>query len=221
MILYLNRFELIVDDMFKQLDAFVTDLVHGTPFEYWLLKRESQIVTFLLTLILCCLIWLIVLVYSSHRLSKRVAAKTYSPANVDIDDQPVNDAPIMKKLAPPGHRPTNAKLNMPPCHVARGFAEPTSLSPPDRPSPVANLPQNRTPSGEVAAGMVDREFRSEEDELPPTIPPQGRNVSGLAKDASVSNGTLRERGFMDEGGSPTRKYAARKWLKELMGKGRK
>jgi hypothetical protein len=201
--------------MLTQIDAFVIDSVHGTPFEYWLLEREGQATAAFLTVMLCSLFWLIVLEYSSRR-SKRMAPEPSSAADVELHDPPADEMSIMKRLAPAGHRPTNAQLNTSPFHLARGFAKRKSIATSSLfASPVRD---NNNPSGVAAAELTDRELKPDHDKLSLTSTPQGRNFSGLAKYAPVSYETLRERGSLDKDGSPTRKYVTRKRRDELMGR---
>jgi hypothetical protein len=191
--------ELIIDDMLRKIAAFVKSLVRGTRSEYWLLEREGQAAATFFTLMLCSLVWLIALEYSTHR-SKRIAPMPPSAADVEPADSPAHETPIMKKLAPPGHRPTNAKLNISPFHLARGFAE----------APFTSFQKANNRPDLVAAGSADREFRTGHDELPITLPLQGRNFE-----------TLQKQGLLDKNEPPMKQYAARKRLVGLTGEKRK
>lgn len=199
--------ETVIADAFDKLGLIVSRLIRNTSFEYWLLDREGQIGTFFFTLVVGSLIWLIFLEYSlreSSRVAALEASAREAEAKVDTEDDiwspddktsspsSTGDTPVMKKLAPRGHQPTNAQLNMSPFHLTRNLADPAPLAYPTLPD------WTETPE--------DYEFCADEDEAPPSSQPQGRNFSRLATEAPTSFESLRERGMVDRDGTPTKKY---------------
>jgi hypothetical protein len=128
---------------------------------------------------------------------------------------------IIKNLAPPGHRPTNAQLDISPFHIKISFATSTDLSNPYPTLPISDIPVDGHPSTLTAHDLAEKKFTLAPKDLALTLPPQGRNFAGLAKNAPFSYETLRQRGMLDKDGSPTHKYASKKRLEELMSEQRK
>jgi hypothetical protein len=189
--------------MLAHLPAFFKDLVQHKSVSDWLPDPRRHGATLFVTLMAYCLVWYISLVFSSRRSAVRKLDDSSIPG-------PTN---IMKNLAPPGHRPTNAKLDISPFHLARGLASPTKSSS-DQPLPDSDIPVDGRP---FTNPFVGKKSILVHQSLPVTLPPQGRNFSGLAKAAPVSYETMRQRGMLDAFGSPTEKYARQKRLEELMG----
>jgi hypothetical protein len=175
--------------MFAHLSTFLMNLVQDTPLSYWLLEPDGQSTTVFLALNLCCLIWYVVLEISSRRSAAR-----------KLDD-PSTPGPtrFMTNLAPSGHVPTNARLNISSFHLARGLASSTQ-SPSEHALPISDIPVD----GPVSTNtLIDKNCKTASKDMSVTLPPQGRNFSGLARAAPVSYETLRQRGMLDKNGSPT------------------
>jgi hypothetical protein len=200
--------------MIAHLSKFFTTLVKDTPLSYWLLEPDGQDATVFLTVILCCLIWYIFLDLSYRRSPTRASSESDSPSTPML-------VKIMKNLAPPGHRPTNAQLDISPFHIKKSFATSTDLSNPYPTLPISDIPVDGHPSTLMAHDLAEKEFTPAPKDLALTLPPQGRNFAGLAKNAPFSYGTLRQLGMLDKDGSPTHKYASKKRLEELMSEQRK
>ncbi|KAH6013299.1 hypothetical protein HBI84_015250 [Parastagonospora nodorum] len=208
--------ETVIAEAFDKLGTIASRPIRNTPFEHWLLDREGQIGTFFFTPIAGSLVWLIFLEYSLRNSSKLAALaasarRAEADAEVDTDDHiahddntsspsSTGDMPIMKKLAPPGHLPTNAQLNISPFQLSRNLADPPTLAYP-------TLPKfNETPE--------DYDFCANDDEASPSSQPQGRNFTRIATEAPTSFGSLRERGMLDRDGTPTRKHRLHQLLGE-------
>lgn len=207
--------ETVIADAFDKLGLIASRLIHNTPFEYWLLNREGQIGTFFLTLIVGSLIWLIFLDYSLRKSSKAAAIEASAreaEAKVNTEDDiwplydrtfspsSTGDTPIMKRLAPRGHEPTNAQVNISPFHLSRNLADPPTLAYPTLPG------WNETPE--------DYDFCADDDGAPPFSQPQGRNFARLATEAPTSFESLRERGMVNRDGTSTKKYRLHQLLEE-------
>lgn len=235
--------ETVVHNALEQLVAIISRPIRSTPFEYWLLERDGQIGTFFFSLILGSFIWLICLDYAVRRSSRLVALAAsahgaeaqidavasemvHTPASAQHDNAvptpSTGDTPFMKKLAPPGHRPTNARLDISPFHLARNLGRPpifstsTSSSPPPPPQgrdfDSSGLIKATAPpmDRDCSPGVGDNRF-------PRSSPPfQGPNFSALKENSPVSYETLRERGLLDKDGSPTRKFRLHQLLDEGM-----
>jgi hypothetical protein len=200
--------------MIAYLSKFFTTLVKDTPLSYWLLEPDGQDATVFLTVIFCCLIWYIFLDLSYRRYPARASSESDSPST----PMPVK---IMKNLAPPGHRPINAQLEISPFHIKKSFAISTDLSNPYPTLPISDIPVDGHPSTLMAHDLAEKKFTPAPKDLTLTLPPQGRNFAGLAKNTPFSYETLRQRGMLDQNGSPTHKYAAKKRLEGLMGEQRR
>jgi hypothetical protein len=167
--------ETVVTNIMESLGAIVSRPFRDTTFEYWLLEREGQNKTFFFSLLLGSIVWFILLDCSIRRQSKLIALEP-SPrmAEVDVDPTatqtvqppapsfhnevvptpPTSKNPFLKKLAPPGHRPTNAHLNISPFHLARNLGKPPVLN---ASNPFATPPQGRN-SGVFDANRVPFRF---------------------------------------------------------------
>jgi hypothetical protein len=200
--------------MIAHLSKFFTTRVKDRPLSYWLLEPDGQEATVFLTVILCCLIWYIFLDLSYRRSPARALPESDSPST------PMT-VKIMKNLAPPGHRPTNAQLDISPFQIKKSFATSTDLSNPYPMLAISDIPVDGHPSTLRAHDLAEKEFTPAPKDLAPTLPPQGRNFAGLAKNTLFSYETLRQRGMLDKDGSPTHKYASKKRLEELMSEQRK
>jgi hypothetical protein len=117
----------------------------------------------------------------------------------------------MQKLAPSGHRPTNAHLDISPFHFARDFADPADISPPTYPI----LSQIDKRSGLTGDTYPAGYWKStlEDDKALLSLQFQGRNFARLAKDSPISYETLKEQGMLNKDRMPTKKYR----LQQLLG----
>jgi hypothetical protein len=221
--------EVVMHNAMERAGAILCRPIRDTPFEYWLLDREGQVDTFFFSLIIGSLILLSFLEYSVRRSSKLVALAALSGvAEADVDpvaiktvqvpapsqqDQGVpiastGDTPFMTKLAQSGHRPTNAHLNISPSHLARNLGKPPVLS---ASNPLASHPQGRNFSGLFEPNSTPLRFGGSPDvgdkpDLRSSSPLQGRNFAAMKESAPISYDALRERGLLDEDGSPTAKF---------------
>ncbi|CAO2648249.1 Nn.00g075160.m01.CDS01 [Neocucurbitaria sp. VM-36] len=206
--------EVTFNNYLKSITEHLSQQVRDTPLEYWLLHPEGQVGTLFMTVILVAISWMIMLEYSSraaHRVASPTAthakhAKVQDPKHiqkhsrpktppVDYDNFSPGATPFMRRLAPPGHRPTNAHLVVSPYHIAR------PLGTPNRSNRVTNL------------GF----------QTPSSRPTRSRNFSGLAEAAPVSYDTLQETGMLSSDGTPTKKWSLLKRMIEAgdrMGKGK-
>jgi hypothetical protein len=126
--------------------------------------------------------------------------------NQTITTHSTGDMLFMRKLAPIDYRPTNAHFRNSSYHLSQPFANDTTVSTLDRPSPSS---QGKRLSNQVQAESTgDVKVPSESDETSHTVPPQGRDFSGLARGVPVSCETLKKQGILDRDGSPTRKWIA-------------
>jgi hypothetical protein len=193
----------LVVRMFAHLSTFLMILVQDTPLSYWLLESDGQSTTVFLALNLCCLIWYIVLEISSRRSAAR-----------KLDDTSTSGpTKIMRNFAPPGHRPTEARLNISSFHLAGGLASSTESSS-EHALPISDI----SVDGPISTNaLIEKNCTTAPKDMPVTLPPQGRNFSGLARAAPISYETLRQREMLDKNGSPTQKYAREKRLEKLMG----
>jgi hypothetical protein len=191
--------------MLAHFSAFFKDLVQDTLLCDCLPNPRRHGATVFVTLMACCLVWYIFLEFSSRRSAAR-----------KLDDSSIPDpTKFMKNLAPSGHRPTNAKLDISPFHLARRCASPTKSSFGEP------LPNSDVEGHASTNPFVDKKSTPGHKDSPITLSPQGRNFSGLAKAAPVSYETMRQHGMLDMDGSPTERYARQKRLEELMGRQKK
>ncbi|KAI8943665.1 hypothetical protein NX059_001649 [Plenodomus lindquistii] len=109
--------EILFDNFLTWLTELFSALFRGTVFEWWLLDPQGQAYTHLFTIILAIAIWYFALDGTLWHTLRTLRVK---PADVDTVDQAADNldsmgkTPIMRKLAPPGHQPTNANLNLSP-----------------------------------------------------------------------------------------------------------
>jgi hypothetical protein len=208
--------ETVIAEAFEKLGTIAARRIRNTPFEYWLLDREGQIGIFFFTLIAGSLIWLMFLEYSlrnSSKLAALAASARRAEADAEVDTEEdishdsatsspssTGDTPIMKKLAPQGHLPTNAQLNISPFHLSRNLADPPTLSYPTL--------------SKFNETTEEYDFCADDDETPPSRQPQGRIFARLATEAPTSFRSLRDRGMLDRDVTPMRKYRLHQLLGE-------
>ncbi|KAF1918250.1 hypothetical protein BDU57DRAFT_494945 [Ampelomyces quisqualis] len=146
--------ELFIDNALKTMSNVVSDRIRNTRLEYWLLDPEGQVFTFFFTIMLAALIWLVVLENaSSHHIeaaAARTASNEYDGALEELSDADFSS--MISRLAPPGHRPVNAHLDVSPYRVVNHFAALTSFSTPAMP-----LQRPATPSELSAQPKSDEE----------------------------------------------------------------
>jgi hypothetical protein len=229
--------ETAVNDVMGYMGAIISCRFRDTLFEYWLLEREGQNRTFFFVLLLGSLIWFTLLDCSIRRRSKLVALEAASRVveadadltaietvqasapsqNDDIAATPATgETPLMMKLAPPGHRPINAHLNMSPFHLARNLSKPPVLS---ASNPFLVHPQGRNSSGFFDPNVAPSRFGDSSEareELDRNSSPsfQGRNFATMKETAPVSYKTLREQGLLDEDGDLMGKFRLHQLLSE-------
>ncbi|CAE7195791.1 hypothetical protein P3342_009961 [Pyrenophora teres f. teres] len=114
--------ELYIGNTLNELAGFFYNVFHGTTFEYWLLDPKGQQNFIVITSALFLILWLVYIQYSIRSMlapSNASRTSSFSPMKgpETLLYKPL--LPTMRQLAPPGHRPTNANLNIPPFYVAQ------------------------------------------------------------------------------------------------------
>ncbi|KAL7777227.1 hypothetical protein CFE70_007650 [Pyrenophora teres f. teres 0-1] len=109
--------ELYIGNTLNELAGFFYNVFHGTTFEYWLLDPKGQQNFIVITSALFLILWLVYIQYSIRSMlapSNASRTSSFSPMKgpETLLYKPL--LPTMRQLAPPGHRPTNANLNIPP-----------------------------------------------------------------------------------------------------------
>jgi hypothetical protein len=197
--------ELFIHNKASWFNEHFSQAFHKTALEYWLLHPHGQTYTLSMTTIIGALIWLLSLRTS---VDKSVQAEdldgaegevivrdheenTHGSTPLDSDNQTssLKDTPTMRKLAPPGHRPTNAQLGGPSARVTQPlshFTEPGHQTPFAYPK----LPMQHTASNAVQSKIPKR--------------PYSPSFSYLAKTAPETYQTLQETGMLNADGTPNK-----------------
>ncbi|KAI2485041.1 hypothetical protein Ptr902_03981 [Pyrenophora tritici-repentis] len=118
--------EVYVGTTLNELADRFYDVFHGTLFEYWFLDPKGQHNLIVIASMLFIVLWFVCIQYSirstlaSSNVSRPSSPRApFSPPMERPETHPYQPLlPTMRQLAPPGHRPTNAQLNVPPFHVA-------------------------------------------------------------------------------------------------------
>ncbi|KAI4946619.1 hypothetical protein J4E91_007308 [Alternaria rosae] len=132
--------ERFVQDTMDSFKGFFAHLFHGTFLEYWLLDPNGQAYTLFLSMMLGVSMWLLILNQNSKSVVSSKPKQNWRESEatdaMDIDGEeyhgnehqpstpgpsyfPREETPIMRKLAPPGHRPVNAHIEGSPFRTLR------------------------------------------------------------------------------------------------------
>jgi hypothetical protein len=149
---------LSVENTAKQVSAYISGCIRCTPLEYWFLKRQGQACTFFITMMLCALVWLAVIHFTSDHSPRRAELAPVQETKEELDPKDINEdrtlisvkeegesttvagnTAFIRMLAPPDHRPTNAQLNILPYRTAQGLFQRTHGPVPDPIPPFARL----------------------------------------------------------------------------------
>jgi hypothetical protein len=214
-----------VEDTAKQVSAYISGCIRCTPLEYWLLKRQGQACTFFITMMLCALVWLAVIHFTSDHSPRHAESAPVQETKEELEPKDINredrtpisakeegesttgtgNTAFIRMLAPPDHRPTNAQLNIPPFSTAQGLFKRTSDPVPDPIPPFARLaiasPQPLTTKANLEPEVASTKAKGES--MPGLIK---RNLSKLEQIAPTSYEMMHEQGLVDEAGMPTQKY---------------
>jgi hypothetical protein len=174
--------ETVIDNTLQRINVALTGPIRNTALEYWLLDPRGQAETIFMTLLFSTLAWFIILEHSARAKNRVKATKSagldaaptlaeQSPAPETNVRQPINNAPrnpgsetpVMKKLAPAGHRPTNAHLGVSPFHVRNPLAARAGeVAKPGYQTPFATYALGRGGPGGAGHGAVEREGNKED-----------------------------------------------------------
>jgi hypothetical protein len=128
--------ETAMDNTLQRINLAVTGPIRNTALEYWLLEPRGQAETIFLLLLFSTLAWFIMLEYAARAkkdnadLDPPLTLAGQSPTPEGDGCKPIDiarrntgsETPVMKNLAPAGHRPTNAQLGVSPFHVRNPLA---------------------------------------------------------------------------------------------------
>jgi len=208
--------ELYIFSTINWLVGLFDGVFRDTPFEYWLLDPRGQLNTMLMTAALGILTWLLYAQYSIRHLKISSALlpipvqdnisssgntipdptnaprQSSSPPEHHVfrrseSPSPEPILPTMRQLAPPGHRPTNAQLNLSPFRVVQPLGARTG-----RPT----TPGYQTPFSSKTATANAFSTR-------PLVSMQNNNnFSVLANDAPVSYQRLQGNGMSKVNDTP-------------------
>jgi len=196
-----TRLERFVQDAIDSSKGFFAHLFRGSCLEYWVLDPNGQAYTLFLATLLGASIWLFILNQNSEATAASKSEQNWSESEaaeaMDIDGEGYqgdehepstprastysgDKTPIMRKLAPPHHRPVNAHLDGSPFRVKQPLG-----------TRVGQFVSSDHHSPSPLNPRLSKAFS--------TRPSQRDNFSNLNKDTPVANKTLQETSRSDVG----------------------
>jgi len=194
--------ERFVQDTIDSSKGFFAYLFRGSCLEYWMLDPNGQAYTLFLMTLLGVSTWLLILNQNSRTAVASKPEQNWPESEVaeemDIDGdeyhgdehQPSNprplsypreEPPIMRRLAPPSHRPVNAHIEGSPFRVKQPLGPRVGQSVSDHPVPSPLNPR------------VSKAFS--------TRPLQRNNFSDLARDAPMAKQSLHDLNMLNVDGT--------------------
>jgi len=169
--------ETAIDNTLQRINVALTGPIRNTALEYWLLDPRGQAETIFVLLLCSTLAWFIMLEHFARAKNRGKDARTagldaaptlagQSPTPEGDGCKPIDiarrntgrETPVMKNLAPAGHRPTNAQLGVSPFHVRNPLAARAGeVAKPGHRSPFAGYGLGRGGAGGVGDGARGHE----------------------------------------------------------------